>query len=136
MLFYALVLTLLRFALCVNGTALPRQPMSIADSKGLAKRGYPANSITAYIDGSDYDCTGSDHYTFDNPGVEGCYSVAHRSISSLKVTDFSEEIWIIGWSDNSCENLAAAWAAAVGQDVCISDDNRWSIGSFSLAYAE
>jgi hypothetical protein len=139
MLFYALVLTLLRFALCVNGTVLPRQPMSMADNKGLAKRDYPANSITAYTDIGQYICHGGDHYTWDNTEFNTCYACwedgALWSMSSLKATDFSEGVGVYVYEDASCGTEIGWWNVPPGQDNCVTFEEPF--GSFYLGpYAE
>jgi hypothetical protein len=136
MLFYVLVLTLLRFTLCADGTVIPREPMSPVPNEVLEKRGYPANSITAYPDFDDYSCTGGDHYTWVN-NFYTCTTYDQNgevwSMSSFKATDFSQGVWLYVYSDTGCSSTIGAWAIAVSQDICLSFDEP--VGSYYLEYA-
>jgi len=121
MLFYVLILTILRFAFCVNSAVLPRDPerqMSPVGNEGLAKR-FPANSITGYpVTG---DCSGGDHYTWSDLAFETCYSLpSNVPLSSAKITDFSEQIFFIVYRDNTCDvsEFTAILAATTGEDKC------------------
>jgi hypothetical protein len=127
MLFYVLILTILRFAFCVNGAVLPRDPetqMSPVGNEGLAKRAFPANSITAYpVSGN---CNGTDHSTIADVSFDLCYVLAENTpISSIKITDFSEEIVVYLYNDipGRCGNSTfdatmAVVAASPGEDKC------------------
>ena len=121
MLFYVLILTILRFAFCVNGSVLPRDPepqMSPVGNQGLAKRDYPANSITGYpVTG---DCLEGDHYTWTNLTFDTCYSLpSNVPLSSVKITDFSEPIFLVVYEDNACDTMIMAiLAATTGEDKC------------------
>jgi hypothetical protein len=118
MLFYFLVLVLLRFTYYVTGTSLPR--FNPGDS-GLASRGYPANSITGYPATS--DCSGSDHYTWDDISFGTCYeywdSSTLETMNSIKVTDFSEAITITSWAGDGCSGDFVYTYAAAGEDICV-----------------
>jgi hypothetical protein len=134
MLFYVLILTILRFAFCVHGAVLPHPEPRPVGNEGLAKRVYPANSVTGYPVKN--DCTGTDHYTFTDLTLNTvCYNMpSNVSFSSVKITDFSEPIGIYAYFDQHCQDYGAMLVTNTGEDKCL--DMGYEFASFSLVTIE
>src|SRR5271154_2064161 len=91
--------------------------------RALKQRGYPSQSITAYILSN--DCTGSAHFTWKNPQPDLCYEYWEGEIDyqmgSLKVTDFDYSIMVSTFPDRNCASSGVAVGTNVpqGTDLCV-----------------
>jgi len=103
----------------------------------LKKRGYPANSITGYLDTT--DCHGKVHYTWDNTAEGECIAwwdgIDIIMMNALKVTDFDRGITVTGFAGGGCSGDTATTGVVAHLDECIVASPIHGFAGFSYLYS-
>jgi hypothetical protein len=147
MLFYILVLTILRFTYCVNGTVLPllpRDPEPQINQRSvngsLAARNYPPGTLTGYPYNA--ECSGTTHYTWYADTSDTCVEYWENGnvlpMSSIKVTALASTVVLLLYFEPGCHYYAGDGTYTTimpGEITCISPGvfYGWGLGEPGLS---